>query len=157
MIQENLTGPMRFRFFRLADLICELRFRDRQPVDVGYPTFHHHFDPFLVADDADVLQRVAVHDQEVGVFALADGAEVLLFADALRCPACGGLDGLHVGETPFDHQLDLPGVVAVDEPAGIGARGKGCGTGGIKFLSRSFQLIGERTNHGGRTILLGKQ
>ena len=42
--------------------------------------------------------------------------------DTLGGPAGGGLDGLHGGEAAFDHQLDLAGVVAVDETAGIGTR-----------------------------------
>ena len=64
----------------------------RSKLAVDGAVFHDEGD---AGQTGDVVQRIAWHGDDVGVFALADGADVLVDLHHHGWPVGGGADGVH--------------------------------------------------------------
>src|SRR5215475_11561776 len=112
--------PKRYRVWRRQ--LETIRAVDLAACD-GSALEHDQSDALVVAQHADVRERVAIYDQEIGPCAGRERTYVASFSEDACCRACRRLDCLHRRQSRADQQFDFPRVPAVRiAVADIGAR-----------------------------------
>lgn len=86
---------------------------------VGDAVFEDEFDVFEVGD---FLARIAVDDDEVGVFAGLECADAVSFAEEFGSILRSDVDGFERAEAGFHEQLGLPLIAKTSEHAAIPGR-----------------------------------
>src|SRR5690348_107468 len=79
---------------------------------------HHEVD---LLHQRNVVQRIARHRDDIGVFSRRDAAEVILMLQQRRGVRGSGLDHIHRRHPRLHHVHELLGVLAVRIDAGVGA------------------------------------
>src|SRR5215831_20093592 len=82
---------------------------------------HDQVQVVLVLEDAEILEGIALHDEEVRVLSWFHGADPILHAEDLRVDAGGGEQHLH-GLHDLGLQLELDGALGLHVAEEIGAR-----------------------------------
>src|SRR6478735_4372194 len=87
----------------------------RRPVELA--VFHHRQDAGLVLQDGDVLERVAIDQQDVREVALTDVAEDLAHAHHRAAPCSGREESFHVAHADvLDEVFEILGIGSVRGP-----------------------------------------
>src|SRR5215470_9596846 len=95
--------------------------RPSQRLLVRATALHDQVQVVLVLEDAEILEGIALHYEEVRVLSRLDGADPILHAEDLRVDAGGGEQHLH-GLHDLGLQLELGGALSLHVAEEIGAR-----------------------------------